>query len=121
MEQERPPPSIGDAVITTDAGHGGISESDRRNSARSRGTRVPGHLLGARSSASSMNRSGCAEVDLAACVWKKQTIKLPEHSLLVGHTGREYAIRASAAPIRDEQGRMLGVVLAISDLSEGAA
>ncbi|MDG4582807.1 MAG: EAL domain-containing protein [Candidatus Competibacter sp.] len=58
-------------------------------------------------------------MDLAVwCLHQGQTIKLPEHSLLVGHSGREYAIRASAAPIRDERGQILGTVLAISDLSE---
>lgn len=122
VEQERAQAalrSIGDAVITTDAV--GVVEYLNPTAeillGRAR-NEVLGRPLGAIFRILDESEYK-AEVDLAAwCLEKKQTIKLPEHSLLVGHTGQEYAIRASAAPIRDEQGRMLGVVLAISDLSE---
>jgi diguanylate cyclase (GGDEF)-like protein/PAS domain S-box-containing protein len=40
------------------------------------------------------------------------------HTLLIGRDGGESAIEDSAAPIRDEAGRMLGVVLVFKDVSE---
>ncbi len=122
VEQERAQAtlrSIGDAVITTDA-TGAVEYLNPTAEillGRSRDEAL-GRPLGAIFRILDEPRHK-AEVDLAAqCLEQGQTVKLPEHSLLVGHAGREYAIRASAAPIRDEQGQILGVVLAISDLSE---
>ena len=119
VEQERAQTtlrSIGDAVITTDAK--GLVEylnpSAELLLGRSR-AEVLGHPLGA------IFRilDEPDNIDLAArCLESGHTIKLPEHSLLIGHTGREYAIRASAAPIHDEESRILGSVLAISDITE---
>jgi PAS domain S-box-containing protein len=39
-------------------------------------------------------------------------------TLLIGHDGRERLIADSAAPIRDRQGKTIGVVLAFHDISE---
>lgn len=60
-----------------------------------------------------------SRLDLAAlCLRKNQFLQLPEHGVLVSRDGREYAVRALVAPIRDPRGRALGAVVAFSDLTE---
>jgi len=47
-----------------------------------------------------------------ACAWSRnQVLRLPEKWRLINRAGREYAVRASAAPIRDQRGRVLGAVV----------
>ena len=111
--------SIGDAVITTDA-EGAVQYLNP----------VAEALLGCAPTAARGRPLGAifrvvddhdryAEVDLAAwCLEKSQLIKLPEPGILVSRTGQQYAIRASAAPIRDQQGRVSGAVIAFSDMTE---
>lgn len=55
---------------------------------------------------------------IAQCLEQGQPIKLPEPGFLVNGIGQRYAVRASAAPLRDPQGRISGVVLALSDVTE---
>lgn len=43
---------------------------------------------------------------------------LANHTLLIGRHGDEYAIEDSAAPIRDREGNVFGVVLVFHDVSE---
>ena len=43
---------------------------------------------------------------------------LANHTALIGRHGNEYAIEDSAAPIRDQDGNVLGVVLVFHDVSE---
>ncbi len=43
---------------------------------------------------------------------------LAHHTLLISHNGSEYDIEDSAAPIRDQHGDMLGVVLVFHDVSD---
>lgn len=58
-------------------------------------------------------------VDLIAlCIEQGQPVKLPEPSILANRTGQRYAVRASAAPLRDPQGQISGVVLTFSDITE---
>jgi two-component system sensor histidine kinase/response regulator len=45
-------------------------------------------------------------------------VALSNHTALVSRDGREYQISDSAAPIRDSQGRITGVVLVFSDVSD---
>jgi PAS domain S-box-containing protein len=45
-------------------------------------------------------------------------VGLANHTVLIGRHGAEYPITDSAAPIRDAEGRMLGVVLVFRDVSE---
>ena len=47
-----------------------------------------------------------------------QTIHLANHSILISKDGREYPIEDSAAPIKDADGVLTGVVLVFSDVSE---
>jgi PAS domain S-box-containing protein len=42
----------------------------------------------------------------------------PIHTVLLARDGREYQIADSAAPIRDANGHMVGVVLVFSDVTE---
>ena len=60
-----------------------------------------------------------SSLDLAAlCLERNQVLRLPENGALINREGREYAVRASAAPIRDQRGRVLGAVVAFSDITE---
>jgi PAS domain S-box-containing protein len=47
-----------------------------------------------------------------------EIVGLANHTLLIGRDGAEYPITDSAAPIRDAEGRMLGVVLVFRDVTE---
>jgi len=122
MEQERARTalhSIGDAVVVTDAQ--GRVESLNPIAESLLGcpqAAVRGQPLGAvfRLADDPDHRTG---LDLAAqCLQENRLIELPEHGVLVRRDGREYAVRASAAPIRDLRGRALGAIVAFSDLSE---
>ncbi len=42
---------------------------------------------------------------------------LANHTVLIGRDGREFAIDDSAAPIRDDRGEMIGVVLVFRDVT----
>ena len=111
--------AIGDAVITTDVG--GIVRSLNP---------VAEILLGGPAAARRGQPLGilfqvAAEQDrrtgldlIAQCLAQGQPVKLPEPGFLVNSIGQRYAVRASAAPLRDPQGRISGVVLALSDVTE---
>ncbi len=47
-----------------------------------------------------------------------QTVFLSNHTTLISKTGIEYQIADSAAPIRDEQNQILGMVLVFNDVTE---
>jgi PAS domain S-box-containing protein len=47
-----------------------------------------------------------------------EVVGLANHTALVSRSGHEYQIADSAAPIRDAQGRVTGVVLVFSDVTE---
>jgi PAS domain S-box-containing protein len=52
------------------------------------------------------------------CLERGRVIGLGNHTVLIRRDGREYAIQDSAAPIRDQDGKVFGVVLVFSDVSE---
>ena len=52
------------------------------------------------------------------CRSEGRVIGLENHTLLISRSGREHAIQDSAAPIRDRDGRMLGVILVFHDVTE---
>ena len=111
--------SIGDAVVTTDARGilrylnpvaefllGGAAAAPR------------GQLLNVVFQIAD-ERDHYTGIDLVAlCLEQSQPVKLSEPAFLVNRTGQKYAIRASAAPLRDPQGRIAGVVLTFSDITE---
>ncbi len=111
--------SIGDAVVVTDV-HGCVEYLNPTAESLlgcAQGT-VQGQPLGAifRLANDPDHRS---QLDLAAlCLRKNQLSRLPENGVLVSRNGREYVVRASAAPIHDPRGRVSGAVVAFSDITE---
>ncbi|MGN6525871.1 MAG: EAL domain-containing protein [Burkholderiaceae bacterium] len=55
---------------------------------------------------------------VAGCLTPERAERLAAPSLLISRAGREYGIEDSAAPIRDEAGEVLGVVIVFHDVSE---
>ena len=111
--------SIGDAVITTDA-KGAVQYLNpvAESLLGSTLAALRGRPLGAVFQAAD-EHDRYTGVDLAAlCLEKGRLVRLPESSILSNHTGQEYAVRASAAPIHDPQNRISGVVIAFSDITE---
>ncbi|MBK8507345.1 MAG: EAL domain-containing protein [Candidatus Competibacteraceae bacterium] len=111
--------SIGDAVITTDA-QGNvqylnpIAETMLGRPAAALRRRPLGAIFQVAD-----ERDCYAPVDLVGeCLNQSRLINLPEPSILVNQSGQEYAIRASAAPLRDQRGQLSGVVIAVGDVTE---
>ena len=111
--------SIGDAVIATD--RQGVIEYLNPTAESMLGCTLEtarGQPLGAvfRLDGDPGDRS---PVDLIAlCLKRNQLLRLPESSILINREGRKYAVRASAAPIRDQRGQTQGVVVAFGDITE---
>jgi PAS domain S-box-containing protein len=59
-----------------------------------------------------------AENPVQAVLSKKKMHSLPQHTVLISRSGREYLIDDSAAPVLDAQGEMTGVVLVFRDVTE---
>ncbi len=55
---------------------------------------------------------------VASCLALGRIVGLGAHSVLISRDGHEYGIEDSAAPIRNEAGEVLGVVLVFHDVSE---
>ena len=111
--------SIGDAVITTDAG----GQVEYLNS-------VAESLTGW-TTAEAANRP-LAEIfhiinedtrepvedPVSRCLNEGHIVGLANHTALISRSGEERAIEDSAAPIRDAQGQIFGVVLVFKDITE---
>jgi diguanylate cyclase (GGDEF)-like protein/PAS domain S-box-containing protein len=110
--------SIGDAVITTDL-HGhveylnpvaealtGVSTDEAKGMPLSRVFRIV------------EERNRHAEVHpVAKLVQEARPVKLGDETILIRRDGGEFAIDASAAPIRDRASRMVGAVLVFNDVT----
>lgn len=55
---------------------------------------------------------------VTACLARGETVSLGHQTLLVSRSGTEFGIEDTAAPIRNDQGDILGVVLVFHDVSE---
>lgn len=55
---------------------------------------------------------------VSRCLHEGKVIGLVNHTVLVSRTGKEVAIQDSAAPIKDRDGQIIGVVLVFSDVTE---
>lgn len=55
---------------------------------------------------------------VALCMAKDQMMELPNTALLLRPDGQEFAIRDTAAPIHDPDGRVVGAVLVFKDVTE---
>lgn len=111
--------SIGDAVITTDANGkvewlnpvaermtGWISQD-----AKGRPLEHVFHIVNEDTRAPTEN-------PVATCLAQGKIVGLANHTLLISRNGDEFGIEDSAAPIRNEQGDVLGVVLVFHDVTE---
>ncbi|MBT8080007.1 MAG: EAL domain-containing protein [Gammaproteobacteria bacterium] len=58
------------------------------------------------------------ENPVAYCREKGRAMQLADHTVLVSRNGREYSIHDSAGPVRAENGRLLGVVVVFSDVTQ---
>jgi diguanylate cyclase (GGDEF)-like protein/PAS domain S-box-containing protein len=58
------------------------------------------------------------ENPVETCLEQGKIVGLANHTLLISRHGEEYGIEDSAAPIRDERGNLLGVVLVFHDVTE---
>jgi diguanylate cyclase (GGDEF)-like protein/PAS domain S-box-containing protein len=111
--------SIGDAVITTDA-RGRVNYCNAVAEALTGWSRVEARGQPVATVFRIVNEDTGEPVDdpVARCLSEDTVVNLANHSLLINRQGREFAIQDSAAPIRDRQGALLGVVLVFSDVSE---
>ena len=55
---------------------------------------------------------------ITTCLQKGQIVELTDNTILISREGCEYGIEDSAAPIRSEQGEVLGAVLVFRDVTE---
>ncbi len=111
--------SIGDAVITTDA----AGLVTRINPAAERLTGWPasealGKPLGEVLRIVDALTRVPAEDPVQRVLARNGVVELANHTTLIGRDGVEHQIADSAAPIRDASGRISGVVLVFSDVSE---
>lgn len=111
--------SIGDAVITTDA-EGNVDYLNPMAEMLTEWKTKEAHgkplMTVARIIHDDTDKS---PIDLVAHCRAEKCILNPEGQLvLISRSGREYAIKNSAAPIWDHDGHMLGVVLVFSDVSK---
>jgi diguanylate cyclase (GGDEF)-like protein/PAS domain S-box-containing protein len=111
--------SIGDAVITTDAG--GFVQWMNPVAERMTGWTIEkarGKALTQVFHIVHETTRQPAESPVARCLQDGHIAGLANHTLLIALDGREFGIEDSAAPIRDHAGRLLGVVLVFHDVSE---
>lgn len=59
-----------------------------------------------------------AENPVAVCLQQGQVAGMAHHSVLLSRHGEEFGIEDSAAPIRNDQGEVLGAVLVFHDVTE---
>lgn len=58
------------------------------------------------------------ENPVTRCLRENTIIGLANHTVLINRQGKRFAIEDSAAPIRDKQGKILGVILVFHDVSQ---
>ena len=111
--------SIGDAVITTDA-RGAVTwlnpAAERMTGwltkeAMGRPLVQVFHIINEETRQPTEN-------PVASCLNQSKVVGLANHTLLISRNGDEHGIEDSAAPIRNEAGDLLGVVLVFHDVTE---
>jgi len=111
--------SIGDAVIATDA-QGRVT---RMNPTAERLTGWPlndanGHLLPDVFRIVNADTRKTVDNPVQLVMERGEVVGLANHTVLLARDGREYQIADSAAPIRGDDGEIVGVVLVFSDVTE---
>ena len=111
--------SIGDAVITTDAqGEVEYLNPVAADLLACTLEELRGQPLGPLFHVVESSQRSAA-IDLVAwCLQARALVRLPEPCVLHNLCAQEYAVRGSAAPIHDQQQRIVGVVVTFSDISE---
>lgn len=111
--------SIGDAVIATDR-EGRVT---RMNPVAARLTgMVPGAAMGKKLTEvfriiNAVTREA-ADDPVSRVLATGEIVGLANHTALLSHDGKEYQIADSGAPIRDTEGRIVGVVLVFRDVTD---
>lgn len=111
--------SIGDAVITTD--RDGLIEYLNPVAEALTGwqdAEVRGQPLAAAFKVVNAPNGDTAENPVLRCLSEHHTVPQEDSIILVSRSGKEYGIKHSAAPIRDGNGQILGVVLVFHDVTE---
>jgi diguanylate cyclase (GGDEF)-like protein/PAS domain S-box-containing protein len=111
--------SIGDAVITT----GAEGQVTRMNPVAEQLTgwslnEAQGQTLKTIFSIIDASTREPIENPVEIVISTGETVYLSNHTTLIARDGTEYQIADSAAPIRDEDGRILGMVLVFNDVTE---
>ncbi len=111
--------SIGDAVITTDAS-GAVTwlnpVAERMTGWLTK--EALGHPLMQVFHIVNEETRAVTENPVATCLEQGKIVGLANHTLLISRDGHEYGIEDSAAPIRNNDGEVLGAVLVFHDVSE---
>jgi diguanylate cyclase len=111
--------SIGDAVITTDD-QGRVTWLNpvaeqltgwRSNDALAKPLKEVFHIVHEATREVAVN-------PVTTCLEQGKVVGLANHTVLISRSGHEYGIEDSAAPIRNAQGRVLGVVVVFHDVTE---
>ena len=111
--------SIGDAVISTDI-HGLIQQMNpvaeyltgwNEKAATGQPLDTVFHIIDARTRAPTAN-------PVTAILQHGDIVGLANDTTLISRTGTEFQIADSAAPIRDKNGRIIGVILVFQDISD---
>lgn len=111
--------SIGDGVIATDSN--GLIVNMNLTAERYCGwtlSEVKGKSLGKAFHIIDAETRRKVENPVARVLADGQTVGMANHAVLISKTGVEYQISDSAAPIKDAQGKIVGVVLVFSDVTE---
>ncbi|MCY0093219.1 PAS domain-containing protein [Hoeflea ulvae] len=111
--------SIGDAVMTTDA-DGAVAwlnpVAERMTGWSSdEAMGQPSHVV---FNIVHEETGQCAQDPIRACLEMTNVVGLDRDTMLIARDGREFSIEDSAAPIRNSDGDILGVVLVFHDVSE---
>jgi len=111
--------SIGDAVITTDAAGrvtwlnpvAELMTGWLKEEAVNRPLQEIFHIISEQTREPAVN-------PVAACLEFREVVGLANHTVLISRDGKEYGIEDSAAPIRNNDGEVLGAVMVFHDVSE---
>ncbi len=111
--------SIGDAVITTDASGiidyiNPVAETLTEWTLAEALGEPLAHVF---TIISENDHQPCAN-PLTRCLEEGKVVNLGNHTALISRSGKEYSIQDSAAPIRDRDDKVLGVVLVFADITE---
>lgn len=111
--------SIGDAVITTDAK--GITQWLNPVAERMTGwtnKEAKGRPLSHVFYIINEETRERTKDSIKTCLEQEKTVGLACHTVLISRNGEEFGIEDSAAPIHNDQGKLLGVVLVFHDVTE---